>query len=322
VREVWHAGKGREGMRNDKGMTKYQMPNTKNEPRRKRACGLVGEEHRRIVKAAVSLMVLMLVCCGCSRDAVVQEEDPVEREIQQANSWKEGEPLPKALLTYSSSHSEGYCIPFASGTEWIVYNVTNYALLKRVALETTIDPRIFSNVVNRALALAGPKRFFGDLKSEKIVPVALSEQAGVKHVVVESFYINFKYMPGEEAKRVLEEAKQEIESGTAFETVYQKYSERYSYVKELHLAEGKIGKQTLTKIGNLGHIVLPENGNALFSYAESNMPKAHLESVFNATEGEVRIDFDTEDLSNHPSAKGTGGRYVLHFVQEVYEPSR
>jgi hypothetical protein len=296
------------------------MPNTKNEPRRKRACGLVGEEHRRIVKAAVSLMVLMLVCYGCSRDAVVQEEDPVERDIQQANSWKEGDPLPKALLTYSSSHPEGYCIPFPSGTEWIVHNITNYALLKRVALETNIHSRIFSNVVNRALILAGPTRFFGDLKSEKNVPVALSEQAGVKHVVVDSFYINFKDMPGEEAKRVLEEAKKEIEDGAAFETVYRKYCERSSYVKELHLADGKIAKQSLTKIGNLGDFVLPENGNALFSHRESWMPKTHVESLMNAKAGEVRIDFDKEDLSNYPDVKGTGERYVLHHVREVYEP--
>jgi hypothetical protein len=279
----------------------------------------VGEEHRGFVKAAVSLMVLMLACYGCSRDAVVREEDPVEREVQQANSWSDGEPLPKVLLTYSNSRSEGSCFPSPSGTESIVHNITNYALLKRVALETNIDSRIFSNVVNRALVLAGPTRFFGDLKSEKNVPVALSEQAGVKHVVVDSFYINFKDMPGEEAKRVLEEAKKEIEDGAAFETVYRKYCERSSYVKELHLADGKIAKQSLTKIGNLGDFVLPENGNALFSYRESWMPKAHLESVFNAKQGEVRIDFDREDLSNYPDVEGTGERYVLHFVREVYE---
>jgi hypothetical protein len=271
------------------------------------------------VNAAVALLLLILVCSGCGRDAVVREEDPVEQEIQQANSWLQGQPLPKVLLTYSSSYSEGSCFPSPSGTESIVYSVTNYALLKRVALEPNIDPRIFSNVVNRALVLAGPNRFFGDLKTERSVPALLSEQMGMKHVVVDSFYINFRYMPGEEAKRVLEEAKKEIEDGTTFETVYRKYSERYSYVKELHLADGKIGKQNFTKIGSLGYIVLPENGNTLFSYFESNMPKAHIESVFNAKEGEVRIHFDNQDLSDYPSLKGTGERYVLHHVREVYE---
>jgi hypothetical protein len=270
------------------------------------------------VRAGISLL-LILICCGCGREAIVREEDYVEREIQQANSWSDAEPLPKVLLTYSNSHIEGSCFPSPSGTEFIVYNITNYALLKRVALETNLDSRIFTNVVNRALVLAGPNRFFADLKTEKTVPASLSEQMGVKHVVVDSLYITLSDMPAEEAKRVLEEAKKKIEEGTPFQAVYQTYRERFGYVEEEDI-EGKIVKMNLTKIGNLGDFVLPENGNALFSYRESWMPITHVESLMNAKAGEARIDFDKEDLSNYPTVKGTGERYVLHHVREVYEP--
>jgi hypothetical protein len=261
------------------------------------------------VQAGLLLLFLILICAGCGRDAVVRDGNAVELEVQKANSWVEGESISDRLLIYSNSYSEASCFPSPGGTDSLVWSITNYALLKRIALIPNIDLRIFSNVVSRVLVLAGPKRFFNDMETEANVPLLISEQASVKHVVVDSFYINFRDMPAEEANRVLEEAKKEIEGGTPFQTVFQSYTERFGYDKTLHLPDGKIAKQSLTKIGNLGDFVLPENYNTLFSYRESWMPDAHRELVLISKEGEVRIDVD----------KDQGGRSVLHYIREVYE---
>jgi hypothetical protein len=243
--------------------------------------------------------------------------DP-ERIVKAANAWIPGNPIPSELLTYSSSHAEGSCFPLSSGTKSIVYGITNYYLLRDMAFRPKIDPRIFTNVVTRAIVVGGATRFLSDIQKKQGLPQALKAQVGVKHVVVDSLWIDFADMSPSSAKDVLNQIKEELAQGKSFHNVYWKYLEKYEYPVTEKFGDGTSIKMTRTMIGNLGDFVLPLNKNPLFSYRESYMPKEHLTEIFGSKIGDILILFDKQDLRDYPLRKGTGERYVLHRIREVY----
>ncbi|MDB6066843.1 MAG: hypothetical protein JWR26_3051 [Pedosphaera sp.] len=148
----------------------------------------------------------------------------------------------------------------------------------------------------------------------------LQRQSKVRHIVVDSLYINFHDMPADAAHKVLDQIADELKEGRPWHDVYWKYMEQYEYAYEEKLGDGSVIKGKRTKICNLGDFVLAENGNPLISFREDWMPKEHIKALFELKVGDILIRFDKEDLSRFPtlSEKQTGERYVLHRVREVY----
>jgi hypothetical protein len=270
-------------------------------------------------------LVVLSTALSCSAAADYQEASELGRA---GNAWKPGDPIPAKLLEYRTSRDDS-CFPSPRGTEMLFQAITNYLLLREIAFLPKIDARVFSNAVINAVTLVGPTRFFTDLtvmlkekpaleKQDRFK--MLAKQSKVKHVVVDSLYITFADMAPDSARKVLNEIKDELQSGKPWHDVYWKFMETYECPYEEKFSDGTVIKGKRSKIGNLGDFVLPANGNPLFSYREDWMPKGHVKTLFGANVRDILILFDKEDLTRFQglSAKETGERYVLYQVREIY----
>jgi hypothetical protein len=273
----------------------------------------------------VFLLLWTRFSCPAVDDSGFWEDLP-----RRANAWNKGEPIPSKLLEYRSSHREGMCFQDPRGTEFIFGCITNYELLKAITFMPKTDVRVFTNAVNNAVKLVGPLRFFSDLtnviaqnpRSARLKRIKiLKAQAAVRHIVVDSLFINYADMPPDSAMRVLTEMKAELEHGRSFEDVYMRFSTKFEYSFEEKRGDGTVNG-TRTRIGNLGDFVLPANQNILFSYREDYMPKAHISKLFEAKPGAVLILYDKMDVSQYPARKDNGECLVLHRVREVYGQQR
>ncbi len=279
---------------------------------------------KAILGCALGLIVFGTVSCA---PAVDDYKEAIELE-RLGNAWKTGDRIPAKLLEYRTSQ-DGSCFSNPRGTEKLFQAITNYVLLREIALLPKIDSRVFSNSVIQAVVLSGPNRFFADLaaalkqhpeleKRDRIK--ILKNQSKVRHIVVDSLRIDFADMAPDSARKVLDEISRELRDGEAWHDVYWKFMKKYEYSYEDKLSGGTIHNSVRTKIGNLGDFFLPEDRNALFSFREQWMPNDHIKTLFMAKAGDILILFEKEDMSRYSGSikRRSGESFVLHRVREVY----
>ena len=237
--------------------------------------------------------------------------------VQQANSWVPGQPLPRQLIDYRKTGSGAAYIPGAEDSSSVIGAITNSALLIEMAFDTRIDPRVFAEVVNRALHLEGPQAFFDQAKHRYqkhaemlLFPLhkRLFVEMNQRHTVVDAMFIGETEMPAHEAYATLRQVIADLQAGKTWETVYSEYSR--SLRSNLGMDVGSAGKfVTISKISRFGPVILCEQTGPEDTIVSDPLPREHRAALLQRAPGEVLLIAD-------PARRRT----VLYRVREVYVP--
>jgi hypothetical protein len=275
-------------------------------------------------------LILLVVWIPNARSKAASEAERKDL-VNAANQWKAGEPISFKLLEYKPAQRDGYCFPWPDGTEMLFGGITNYAFFKAVLERPATDLRILTNALGCGLRLVGPNRFFTDALAQiRLRPELVLEspamtwikaQAAVKHVFVDSLYISFARMKQKLAAETLDQIRSDLQRGTNWDRALRFWSWKLEYKEVEPRVDGRKVTLTLSRIGNLGDFILPQNENPLFSFREDWMPRAHKQKLLAAKTGDILILFDKEDLSSYAdlAEKETGERLVLHRIREVWD---
>ena len=237
--------------------------------------------------------------------------------LQQANSWTPGQPLPRQLLDYRKTGSGAAYIPGAEDSSSVIGAITNSPLLIEMAFDTRIDPRVFAEVVNRALHLEGPQAFFDQAKRRYqkhaemlLFPLhkRLFIEMNQRHVIVDAMFIGETEMPGHEAYATLRQVIADLQAGKTWDTVYAEYSRNLR--TDLGMDVGSAGRSiTISKVSRFGPVILCEQTGPEDTIVSDPLPREHRAALLQRAPGEVLLIAD-------PARRRT----VLYRVREVYVP--
>jgi hypothetical protein len=243
--------------------------------------------------------------------ALEQEHPPI---LKAANRWKVGKLIPKDLLVYREFDG---CLAVDTDTVPLFNDITNYPLLRQITV-TKCDERVFACVINRAMLLVGPSRFFGDvLQFYTRQPELLSQprhrslkaRSQIKHVVVDGLFIADKDTSAIEAQRVFGQVTRDLQTGMSFDSVRRKYQEAHEYSYMEALSDGKKVKLTRTRVGNYGDYVISKQSHTARPLRFADMPAEHVAQLLKREPGDVIVRRDEGQKQK-----------ILYRVREVYTP--
>jgi hypothetical protein len=244
--------------------------------------------------------------------------------LEQANHWEPSQPIPAGLLRYRKSGRGPTYIRDPEDSASIIAGITNGPLLVEMVFDSRIDDRVFEQTVDRALHLAGPQSFFGDVgrryheKPEWLLfprHKRLFTEANQRHSVVDAIFIGESEMPVRDAFETLRRMINDLQLGKSWEAVFNEYSLRLR--SEIHMGASlpvsatNEKPVTVSKVSQFGPVVLCERPGPDETLVFDLLPRDHRMALLKGAQGEVLLIQD-------PPRR----RVILYRVREVYVPKR
>ena len=209
--------------------------------------------------------------------------------LQEISNWKEGQPIPKELLSYRRTPG---CFLIDTDTQALYQKTNNYPLLFTLIINPIADDIAFDYAVEKALLLIGPSRLFSDLNKLYLINpgllnlsrhINLKARMKYRHVLIDTLVIDEETMPLNEAKDIFKQTQQELQNGIPWDEVNKKYADRYRYVKKTGINKGL----NLTIIGNYGDFVVSVHKFDAKPFRDIQIPANHLLPLLSSKKGDV-----------------------------------
>lgn len=265
-----------------------------------------------------AVSVAPLVCCAAM--------SPQEALLRQADAWKKGTPVPAGLLEYRDATQDGGCFHIDDDTVPLFSEIDNYPLLLELIFFPNVDSRIFDCALLRALHLAGPTRFFSNVKARHRLSPGLARDdrqknlaraSELKHVVAEGIFIRKDAMSAAKADCAFAEVMEDLKRGDSWEAIFKKYvcdcSRTVSFPSPFmpkSAPEPEKHKAFVSScMGNYGDFILSRENTSDRPLRRADVHEEHMYPLLQAKAGDLLLLDDN-----------AGERRILYHVREVYIP--
>jgi hypothetical protein len=259
----------------------------------------------------------ILYACLCLVGLAALSSSSAEPLLQQANSWKAGQPIPRQWLSYRKTAPGPAYMPGGNDTGAFIEAITNKSLLVEMLFQTEIEERVFAAVVERGLHCIGPQTFLSTVLTryqQKPEWVLFPAHKGLfieiqeRHVLADAMFISETEIAPDKAAEAMRYLISDLQSGKSWEAVFAEHSEKLRTPMTVELPGGT-KSIAVSQLAQTGPMVICDAPDARQTFAGDRLPPEHRAELLKRNRGEVVLIRDPAHA-----------RVVLYRVREVYSP--